>query len=62
MSTSLIMKTTNRGNKDSTSRIKDATATQTREKEYDYVEMITTEKTRAPRLKGVFCCVNIQSA
>ena len=62
MNTSLIMKTTNRGNKDTTSRIKDATATQTREKEYDYVEMITTEKARAPRLKGVFCCVNFQSA
>ena len=58
----MIMKTTNRGNKGTTSRIKDATATQTKEKEYDYVEMITMEKARAPRWKGVFCCVNFQSA
>ena len=56
--TSLIIETTNRGNKETTSQIKDATATQTREKEYDYVEMITTKKARAPRLKGVFRCVN----
>ena len=60
--TSLIIETTNRANKETTSQIKDATATQTREKEYDYVEMITTKKARAPRLKGVFRCVNSQSA
>ena len=61
MKTSLIMNITTPGSKDTTLRIKDATATQTSANEYDYVDftvMTTTQKFRDPKLKGVSNCVN----
>ena len=55
------MNITKPGSKDTTSGIKDATATQTSANEYDYVDFTvttTTQKFRDPKLKGVFCCMN----